>query len=77
MDNPSNVHVVAYKCEHMANSCGRCLALASTKYACGWCVESCTTQDDCKKGKFGANRPWLDDAGKSRGIMGMKSREVF
>ncbi|XP_050411553.1 plexin-A4 isoform X3 [Patella vulgata] len=46
LDNPTNIQVLMYKCEVMANSCGECLALEE-QYKCGWCKDRCSTEEWC------------------------------
>ncbi|ROT77169.1 Plexin-A4 [Penaeus vannamei] len=55
LDNPGNIHVLVYKCQHMANNCGMCLNLAE-RFRCGWCQSSsrCEVAAQCEEGA------WLD-----------------
>lgn len=48
LDNPENIHIVAYQCSRMADNCGLCLELPE-KYNCGWCKQtnSCQIRDHC------------------------------
>ncbi|XP_069990321.1 uncharacterized protein [Penaeus vannamei] len=55
LDNPGNIHVLVYKCQHMASNCGMCLNLAE-RFRCGWCQSSsrCEVAAQCEEGA------WLD-----------------
>ncbi|XP_065212600.1 plexin-A4-like [Planococcus citri] len=48
LDNPSNIHVVIYKCNEMAKSENACSSLEK-KYECGWCQSSnqCQISNQC------------------------------
>merc|ERR1712080_655709 len=57
-DNPDNIHIVIYRCNDMADTCGMCLHMEE-KYQCGWCdtKEKCLMKDQCGSG--GDTGSWL------------------
>nr|XP_034833100.1 uncharacterized protein LOC117989797 [Maniola hyperantus] len=48
LDNPNDTHILIYRCNNMADTCGICLALPE-KFGCGWCQGSdrCEVQEQC------------------------------
>jgi len=58
LDNPDNIHIVIYRCNDMADTCGMCLHMEE-KYQCGWCdtKEKCLMKDQCGSG--GDTGSWL------------------
>ncbi|XP_059062852.1 plexin A3-like [Achroia grisella] len=57
LDNPSNTHILIYRCNDMANNCGLCLTLPE-KFGCGWCQGSdrCEVQKQCTVPSVWLNR---------------------
>ncbi|GMT23527.1 hypothetical protein PFISCL1PPCAC_14824 [Pristionchus fissidentatus] len=47
LDNTQSIAIEVYKCEEIADDCGLCLTLDTTKFACGWCESRCVAPSIC------------------------------